>query len=105
MVDPNTGKAVVLHAGNGMSIILCKAGWFKHGAMPVRGSSVVTVLWNNPKIRDGRIADPRPLLVEDTSSSWPPGAKVASYSESPLRSGLLPKALHKDILCKWFEHI
>ena len=104
VVDPTADRAVVLHAESGSSIILCKAGWFKHGARPVVGGSrVVTVLWNNPRIRDERIADPRPLLFEDTSSSWPPRSMIASFTESPVRSGLPPKALHKDALCAWLD--
>lgn len=104
VVDPTVDKAVVVHAGGGTSIILCKAGWFKHGARPVVGGSrVVTVLWNNPRIRDDRIANPRPLLFEDTSSSWPPRSMIASFKESPLRNGLPPKALHKDDLCSWLN--
>ena len=104
VADPTVDKAIVVHAGGGTSIILCKAGWFKHGARPVVGGSrVVTVLWNNPRIRDDRIANPRPLLFEDTSSSWPPRSMIASFKESPLRNGLPPKALHKDDLCSWLN--
>ena len=103
-MDPTEDKAVVMHAESGTSIILCKAGWFKHGARPVvSGSRVVTVLWNNPRIRDERIADLKPLLFDDTSSSWPPRSMVASFTESPVRSGLPPKALHKDALCAWLD--
>ena len=106
VVDPSTSVVTTVHAGSGTSIVLCKAGWFKHGADPVRGGSrVVTVLWNSPKIRDDRIADPRPLVFEDTSPSWPPGSKVASFEDSPIREGLPPKALHKDALHAWLDKI
>ena len=49
VADPTVNQTTMLNAGSGTSVILCKAGWFKHGAKPVVGGSrVVTVLWNNP---------------------------------------------------------
>ena len=102
VIDPVNEDQVVVSSSTGISVVLCKAGCFKHGASPtINGARVVTVLWNSPKIMLDRISDPRPLVFESTSTAWEPGAQIASFNESPIREGLPPKALNKEAVLSW----